>query len=171
MLSAVRELWVLRVLRGAVGTVLKPCRVLSAVRRTVGAVSGQGAVGAPQCMAGRLSLPSRASLNLAEPANWCVAVRLRLLHQGTLPLLGPPCLSGVRHTCCSPGVLWLCWCALQENKARSRYEEDVLINNHSAVWGSYWKDGNWGYACCHQVGIWSGLPPALPSSWCKQGRG
>ncbi|KAF5837705.1 Pre-mRNA splicing Prp18-interacting factor-domain-containing protein [Dunaliella salina] len=38
-----------------------------------------------------------------------------------------------------------------ENKTRSRYEEDVFINNHSSVWGSYWKDGNWGYACCHQT--------------------
>jgi hypothetical protein len=26
----------------------------------------------------------------------------------------------------------------------------VLINNHTAVWGSYWRDGAWGYACCHQ---------------------
>lgn len=32
---------------------------------------------------------------------------------------------------------------------RSQYEEDVLINNHTSVWGSYWKDGNWGYKCCH----------------------
>uniref|UniRef100_A0A1B0DLD2 Pre-mRNA-splicing factor SLU7 n=1 Tax=Phlebotomus papatasi TaxID=29031 RepID=A0A1B0DLD2_PHLPP len=32
---------------------------------------------------------------------------------------------------------------------RSRYEEDVLINNHTAVWGSYWNLGQWGYKCCH----------------------
>lgn len=32
---------------------------------------------------------------------------------------------------------------------RSRYEEDVLINNHKAIWGSHWKDGQWGYSCCH----------------------
>ncbi|KAF8067118.1 SLU7 [Scenedesmus sp. PABB004] len=32
---------------------------------------------------------------------------------------------------------------------RSRYEEDVLLNNHTAVWGSWWADGTWGYACCH----------------------
>ena len=31
----------------------------------------------------------------------------------------------------------------QEVKARSRYEEDVLINNHTAVWGSWWHDGQW----------------------------
>jgi pre-mRNA-processing factor SLU7 len=24
----------------------------------------------------------------------------------------------------------------------------VYINNHSAVWGSWWADGTWGYACC-----------------------
>ncbi|MFH4983453.1 hypothetical protein AB6A40_010162 [Gnathostoma spinigerum] len=32
---------------------------------------------------------------------------------------------------------------------RSRYEEDKMINNHTAVWGSYWEAGRWGYACCH----------------------
>jgi hypothetical protein len=31
----------------------------------------------------------------------------------------------------------------QEVKAKSRYEEDVLINNHTAVWGSWWADGQW----------------------------
>lgn len=25
-----------------------------------------------------------------------------------------------------------------------------LINNHTSVWGSYWRDGRWGYRCCHQ---------------------
>ncbi|CAI5479105.1 unnamed protein product [Closterium sp. Yama58-4] len=33
----------------------------------------------------------------------------------------------------------------------SRYEEDVLVNNHTAVWGSWWNGGVWGYACCHQT--------------------
>lgn len=32
---------------------------------------------------------------------------------------------------------------------RSRYEEDVLINNHTCVWGSYWTEGRWGFKCCH----------------------
>lgn len=32
---------------------------------------------------------------------------------------------------------------------RSKYEEDVYINNHTSVWGSFWKDGQWGYKCCH----------------------
>lgn len=32
---------------------------------------------------------------------------------------------------------------------RSRYEEDVSINNHTSVWGSYWRDGVWGFQCCH----------------------
>eukprot|EP00899_Mesostigma_viride_P024396 jgi/Mesvir1/5140/Mv15286-RA.1 len=35
--------------------------------------------------------------------------------------------------------------------ARSKYEEDVYDNNHTAVWGSYWRDGQWGYACCKQL--------------------
>lgn len=39
----------------------------------------------------------------------------------------------------------------QEVKARSRYEEDVHPGNHTSVWGSWWKDGQWGYACCKQT--------------------
>ena len=31
---------------------------------------------------------------------------------------------------------------------RSRFEEDVLLNNHSAIWGSYWEEGKWGFKCC-----------------------
>jgi len=33
--------------------------------------------------------------------------------------------------------------------ARSKYAEDVYINNHTSVWGSWWSDFRWGYACCH----------------------
>ncbi|GFY08754.1 pre-mRNA-splicing factor SLU7 [Trichonephila clavipes] len=32
---------------------------------------------------------------------------------------------------------------------RSKYEEDVYINNHTSVWGSFWHDFKWGYKCCH----------------------
>ena len=32
--------------------------------------------------------------------------------------------------------------------AKSRYDEDVLEQNHKAVWGSFWQSGQWGYACC-----------------------
>ncbi|XP_022920715.2 pre-mRNA-splicing factor Slu7 [Onthophagus taurus] len=32
---------------------------------------------------------------------------------------------------------------------RSKYKEDIYINNHTSVWGSYWTNGNWGYKCCH----------------------
>ncbi|KAK9809714.1 hypothetical protein WJX73_009141 [Symbiochloris irregularis] len=39
----------------------------------------------------------------------------------------------------------------QLQQARSRYEEDVHPGNHTSVWGSWWKDGQWGYACCHQT--------------------
>lgn len=35
--------------------------------------------------------------------------------------------------------------------ARSKYEEDVHPGNHTSVWGSWWHDGQWGYACCHQT--------------------
>ena len=33
---------------------------------------------------------------------------------------------------------------------KSKYEEDVFINNHTSVWGSWWKDHQWGYKCCKQ---------------------
>mmetsp|Transcript_20273 Transcript_20273/g.32848 ORF Transcript_20273/g.32848 Transcript_20273/m.32848 type:complete len:581 (+) Transcript_20273:110-1852(+) len=32
--------------------------------------------------------------------------------------------------------------------AKSRYEENVLEQNHKAVWGSFWQSGQWGYSCC-----------------------
>lgn len=32
---------------------------------------------------------------------------------------------------------------------RSRYEEDIYPNNHTSVWGSFWREGRWGYQCCH----------------------
>lgn len=35
--------------------------------------------------------------------------------------------------------------------AKSKYEEDVYMNNHTSVWGSWWKDRCWGYTCCHQI--------------------
>lgn len=34
---------------------------------------------------------------------------------------------------------------------RSKYEEDVFINNHTTVWGSWFKDFQWGYKCCKQT--------------------
>lgn len=37
----------------------------------------------------------------------------------------------------------------EKAKIKSRFEEDVLIGNHSAVWGSYWEAGQWGYGCCN----------------------
>ncbi|KAI5921132.1 Pre-mRNA splicing Prp18-interacting factor-domain-containing protein [Camillea tinctor] len=33
--------------------------------------------------------------------------------------------------------------------AKSKYAEDVFTNNHSSVWGSWWSNFKWGYACCH----------------------
>jgi pre-mRNA-processing factor SLU7 len=37
--------------------------------------------------------------------------------------------------------------------ARTKYEEDVFINNHTSVWGSYFNRRKmcWGYHCCHSV--------------------
>ena len=34
---------------------------------------------------------------------------------------------------------------------KSRYAEDVFTNNHTTVWGSWWSDFKWGYACCHST--------------------
>ena len=32
---------------------------------------------------------------------------------------------------------------------RSKYEEDIFVNNHTSVWGSYWHPHfGWGYRCC-----------------------
>jgi pre-mRNA-processing factor SLU7 len=36
-------------------------------------------------------------------------------------------------------------------KAKSKYAEDVLIGNHTSVWGSWWSNFQWGYACCHST--------------------
>lgn len=36
-------------------------------------------------------------------------------------------------------------------EAKSKYAEDVFINNHTSVWGSWWANFQWGYACCHST--------------------
>ncbi|TKX19021.1 pre-mRNA-splicing factor slu7 [Elsinoe australis] len=38
-----------------------------------------------------------------------------------------------------------------DRKEKSMYAEDVYTNNHTSVWGSWWKDFKWGYACCHST--------------------
>jgi len=35
--------------------------------------------------------------------------------------------------------------------AKSKYPEDECLNNHTAVWGSWWNQGTWGFACCHST--------------------
>ncbi|KAL3252148.1 hypothetical protein ABHI18_010252 [Aspergillus niger] len=32
--------------------------------------------------------------------------------------------------------------------AKSKYAEDIFTNNHTCVWGSWWHNFEWGYACC-----------------------
>jgi len=34
---------------------------------------------------------------------------------------------------------------------KSKYEEDVILNNHTKIWGSYFEDGQWGFACCKNL--------------------
>ncbi|XP_019191696.1 PREDICTED: pre-mRNA-splicing factor SLU7-like [Ipomoea nil] len=43
----------------------------------------------------------------------------------------------------------------------SKYEEDVYINNHTSVWGSWWKENAWGYKCCKQT---------IRNTYCTLGR-
>lgn len=31
---------------------------------------------------------------------------------------------------------------------KSKYEEDVYPGNHTSVFGSFWRNGQWGYKCC-----------------------
>jgi len=45
---------------------------------------------------------------------------------------------------------------------RSRYEEDVYLQNHTSVWGSFWNAGQWGYACCKST---------VKNSYCTGARG
>ena len=35
--------------------------------------------------------------------------------------------------------------------ANSKYLENILVNNHTTVWGSWWTNFKWGYACCHSI--------------------
>ncbi|KAL0482041.1 pre-mRNA-processing factor SLU7 [Acrasis kona] len=35
---------------------------------------------------------------------------------------------------------------------KSKYEEDLFMNGHTSVWGSLYKNKQWGYACCQQCG-------------------
>ncbi|RPA76781.1 hypothetical protein BJ508DRAFT_417442 [Ascobolus immersus RN42] len=34
---------------------------------------------------------------------------------------------------------------------KSKYPEDVYPNNHTSIWGSWWENFTWGYACCHST--------------------
>jgi len=36
-------------------------------------------------------------------------------------------------------------------KAKSKYVEDKYNGNHTSVWGSWWDNFKWGYACCHST--------------------
>jgi len=41
--------------------------------------------------------------------------------------------------------------SLIKQTPKSKYVEDVYINNHTSVWGSWWADFVWGYECCHST--------------------
>ncbi|CAD6592295.1 MAG: mRNA splicing protein [Alectoria sarmentosa] len=46
-------------------------------------------------------------------------------------------------------------------EAKSKYPEHVFINNHTSVWGSWWSNFQWGYACCHSK---------IKNSYCTEGK-
>ncbi len=39
----------------------------------------------------------------------------------------------------------------QRATVKSKYVEDTYENEHTSIWGSYWRDHRWGYACCHSL--------------------
>ncbi|CAF2119501.1 unnamed protein product [Rotaria magnacalcarata] len=39
----------------------------------------------------------------------------------------------------------------QRAPVKSKYVEDIHENEHTSVWGSYWRNHRWGYACCHSL--------------------
>eukprot|EP00053_Salpingoeca_punica_P020562 m.211894 g.211894 ORF g.211894 m.211894 type:complete len:582 (-) comp19096_c0_seq1:227-1972(-) len=39
----------------------------------------------------------------------------------------------------------------EKAKVSSKYLEDVHPKNHLSVWGSFWNNFRWGYACCHSL--------------------
>lgn len=84
------------------------------------------------------SLPMRQSDN-AKPTLWRPAEILFLV----VFFKNIKSINKLAHT----NSILIKWCL--NLCFRSKYEEDVLINNHTSVWGSYWKDGQWGYKCCH----------------------
>ena len=39
----------------------------------------------------------------------------------------------------------------QRATIKSKYVEDVHENEHTSVWGSFWRGHRWGYGCCHSL--------------------
>ena len=36
-------------------------------------------------------------------------------------------------------------------ETKTKYSEDVFLTNHTTVWGSWWSNFQWGFACCHST--------------------
>ena len=47
-------------------------------------------------------------------------------------------------------------------EAKLKYPKDLLTNNHSSIWGSWWANFEWGYACCHST---------IKNSYCTRSEG
>lgn len=39
----------------------------------------------------------------------------------------------------------------EKTVAKSKYVEDKYVGNHTSVWGSWWQNFQWGFACCHST--------------------
>lgn len=50
-------------------------------------------------------------------------------------------------------ILYHCGLGAGKISTITKYEEDVYVNNHTSVWGSFYAKSRqqWGYACCHSL--------------------
>ncbi|KAH7828249.1 pre-mRNA-processing factor SLU7 [Monocercomonoides exilis] len=81
------------------------------------------------------SLSSPSSLSITQSSSSSTDSKLELSHRQAAPTTTFSTLMHPRHK-----VLQI----------SSKYEEDVFVNNHTTIYGSYYCQGKWGYACCHQ---------------------
>lgn len=42
-------------------------------------------------------------------------------------------------------------CGRASEREGHKYEENMTLNNHTSIWGSWWIDHKWGYKCCKQI--------------------
>ena len=45
----------------------------------------------------------------------------------------------------------VCMCCITISAFLTLYYDYVIFVLFQSVWGSYWYQGSWGYACCHSL--------------------